>query len=729
MPTIMELFKGSPQEKQVKTDKETFIEQETTGIRVKSLVELNNPLIYGNEATRIALRSTPLVETMKSNANGGDAGGGLIGTQINKARNFVNDKLGIPKGLIPSTVADKIIELRASKVPDDITTSKLESANSQTPITKDGYGPNGSLVGKFLKQSGGGNPTTIGKQALGSGIGIAKDKLRGALFGEGQSPGQSPGQNKPVSVEYTSNDRTYSDTNKSKKTIKTKEELEVTKLNLALVSPLYGTKRKQTGGVFGKGYNGLGEYAFKRNNSDGTAQGFNSRINYFDSSTPYAGLTPGQKKTGLAKSSLNTKYGLQNGYDSINYLGSEDYDKLDEYGRALNEAGKVIAEDLIPFNIGKLDGKQTLFRSTLTGITENVSPSWSSHKFLGNPFPFYTYSQVERSTSFNLKIYCSSPVELSKNWEKLETLTKMTYPTFTSGNLMNPPIIKFRLGDIYYEKVGFIESLTNTIPDNTTWETNGNMGYLPKFIDVAITIKFIEDKSVIDSIYGYKKSKAAIEAINENNGITEFTNDSVERVGASSTRDRIVSDKAESVNPRGIKITTTTIEKQDTSGINALAKKINKNDKTQIPKESQNNVENPIKSQSSISDSLGGKTPIEAAKETENKKGWTTSQSQAFTRLQVTHPSPIKTEHIPVSKLPAFVKEGVRYTPGSSGEIYIKQSGYSSLYNSDIEVYYEIDQGGSIEDMGFRTAPFTERSDADMAFDKAIDNAIQSNRG
>ena len=112
--------------------------------------------------------------------------------------------------------------------------------------------------------------------------------------------------------------------------------------------------------------------------------------------------------------------------------------------------------------------------------------------------------------------------------------------------------------------------------------------------------------------------------------------------------------------------------------------------------------------------------PVEAA---------TTSQSQSFTRLQVTHPSPIKTEHIPVSKLPAFVKEGVRYTPGSSGEIYIKQSGYSSLYNSDIEVYYEIDQGGSIEDMGFRTAPFTERSDADIAFDKAIDNAIQSNRG
>ena len=728
MPTIMELFKGSPQDKQVKADTETFIEQETSGIRIKTLVELNNPLIYGNEAIRIAQRSTPLVETMKSNANGGDAGGGLIGGAINKARNFVNDTLGIPKGLIPSTVSDKIIELRASKTPDNLETSKLESANSQTPITKDGYGPNGSLVGKFLKQSGGGNPKTIGKQALGSGIGVAKDLLRGALFGEGQTAGEATP--KQFAVEYTSNDRTYSDTNKSKQLITTKEELEGSKLDLSFVSPLYGTKRKETGGVFGKSYNGLGEYAFKRIKSDGTSMGFNSRINYFDPSTPYAGLAPGQKKSGLAKSGLNNKYGLQNGYDSINNLGSGDYHTLDDYGRALNKDGKVIAEDLIPFNIGKIGSKKTLFRSTLTGITENVSPSWASHKFLGNPFPFYTYSQVERSTSFNLKIYCSSPVELATNWEKMEALTKMTYPTFTAGNLMNPPIIEFRLGDVYFDKVGFIETLTNTIPDNSTWETDGNLGYLPKFIDVAITIKFIEDKSVIDSIYGYKKSKAAIDIINTKNNTKEFDSDSVggNRAGAGSTQSRITTDKAESVGARGVKITTTTIQKQDTSGLNSLAKSLNKNDKTQIPKESQNNVENPIKSQSSISDTLGGKTPMEATKETENKKGWTLSQSQAFTRLQVTQPAPIKTEHIPTSKLPAFIKDGTSYTLGNVGEIYVKQSGYSKVYNSDIEVYFEISTGGSIRDIGFRTAPFTERSDDERAFDKAIDNAIQSNR-
>ena len=82
--TLLELFKGSTQDKSVKVDTETLIEQETSGIRVKSAVELNNPGIYGNEATRIVTRSTPDLEKMKK-GTGGEAGdGGLIGKGLSK---------------------------------------------------------------------------------------------------------------------------------------------------------------------------------------------------------------------------------------------------------------------------------------------------------------------------------------------------------------------------------------------------------------------------------------------------------------------------------------------------------------------------------------------------------------------------------------------------------------------------------------------------------------------
>ena len=75
MPTIEELFKNkelnfpggttadglvdsSAQENRggFKQQVKNFAEQELSGVRVKSLVELNNPLIYGNQATRIVPR-------------------------------------------------------------------------------------------------------------------------------------------------------------------------------------------------------------------------------------------------------------------------------------------------------------------------------------------------------------------------------------------------------------------------------------------------------------------------------------------------------------------------------------------------------------------------------------------------------------------------------------------------------------------------------------------------
>jgi len=627
--TLLELFKGSPQDKAVKAETETLIEQEMSGIRIRSAVELNNPLIYGNEAIRIALRSTPIVEDMKSNANGGNAGGGLIGGKISQARNFVNDKLGIPSGLIPSKVADKIIELRKSKTPDNITTSKLESANSQTPITKDGYGPNGSLVGKFLKDTGGGNPKTIGKQALGQGIGVAKDKLRGALFGDGQEAGTAT--QKQYAVEYTSNDRTYTDVKKSFRLPSTGSvnvDLEGTKLDLSLVSPIYGTQRKETIGRFGKS-----EYAFQQLNDSKGNPIWNQPQSSYDPSNRYSSNTNNEgvvTPSPILANSLETKYGIGSKTDKLNQLSITDIEKytIDEYG-TLKDGDTTIAKDLIPFNIGKRGQTKMPFRATITGITENVSPTWNSNKFLGNPFNFYTYSGIERSVSFNFKIFCMSPTELLNNWEKIQFLTKLTYPSINSNNLVNPPIIQFKLGDVYHDKDGFIESLTYTVPDNSNWETNGKIGYLPKLIDVAIGIKFIETPSSMTNLYGYRLSKEAQQANKEaleNRG--NFSEN--ERMNSNGTINKV---EALAVpDSRGlVKLPTTSItdlKPKVLKGLGGL--------KTSIkpPVLSEMGITPAISNQSAGADNLKGKTPLEASKEVENKNGLTEAQSIVLIRAQ-----------------------------------------------------------------------------------------------
>ena len=60
---------------------------------------------------------------------------------------------------------------------------------------------------------------------------------------------------------------------------------------------------------------------------------------------------------------------------------------------------------------------------------------------------------------------------------------------------------------MYSNRTTFIESLQYTIPDEGVWETNGNVGYLPKFIDVSITMKFIESDGAEDRVYDFDISK------------------------------------------------------------------------------------------------------------------------------------------------------------------------------------------------------------------------------
>ena len=159
----------------VKADTETLIEQETSGIRIKSAADLPNPILYGNEVIRITARTTPLLDDMKGAANGG----GLIGkglgkltggavTSVSGIASKFNSLLGIPVTMIPSRLIGKIQQPSPNKF--GITIPELPSLkpkpNSQDPITKSKFGGGGTLLGKVLKQSGGGNPKTIVKKFI-----------------------------------------------------------------------------------------------------------------------------------------------------------------------------------------------------------------------------------------------------------------------------------------------------------------------------------------------------------------------------------------------------------------------------------------------------------------------------------------------------------------------------------------------------------------------------------
>ena len=488
MPTILELFRSSTVDTNIETNPDTFLEQEVSGLRIKSAVELNNPLLYGNEAIRIANRSTKDVEDMRASFSE-TPDGGLIGGKIKDLRDKVNSKLGIPTTIIPTSYDDKLGKVQMVQYPDTLTDIKSAAA--------------GSFVGNLLS---GGTPKTIAQQAAGKLIGAAKDAIRGKLFGESPSAGSNAAS---IPTEYFDRgDARYS------KQIEDGISQDGTDTTLAIdlvgISP---EKYIKDNLKVGRGY--------KTKLFDGEVVDGATGV---PGSTDAARIGERDSKFRDSTNDLPVKRGFSNTQDGINQAGL--HDTIGE-----NEITKM---DFIPLQIKAIGGKAVNFRATITGLTENVTPSWESAKFVGNPFNYYTYSGIERSVSFNFTVFPMNLKELINNWNKIEYLTSLCYPLDYVGSpgYVQAPFLFLTLGDMYAKKPSFIESLTYTVPDNGTWEIGvdteeegeageffGKSGFgsasppskskgyrLPHFIEVAVTFKFVEHRgnSGKTNLYSFK---------------------------------------------------------------------------------------------------------------------------------------------------------------------------------------------------------------------------------
>ena len=134
-------------------------------------------------------------------------------------------------------------------------------------------------------------------------------------------------------------------------------------------------------------------------------------------------------------------------------------------------------------------GSQIQFRGAVSGITETFSPSWDSFKYNGRADQAYKYSTFERSLSFNFQVYPTSKEELKPLYTKLERLSSMTMPTYGTKGYTGT-LVTFTLGNLWRDKLSFIESLTYTFSDEVPWDVDeeASMG-----IDVAIGMKILDD--------------------------------------------------------------------------------------------------------------------------------------------------------------------------------------------------------------------------------------------
>jgi hypothetical protein len=501
------------------------IEQDLNGIRISSGVERNNIQIYGTDALRFATRSTTMLTLMQQDR--GQSGRGLltgIVQTIDKGLSSVKGFLGYPEPQNPSNVirigrrqrfsafSPKEGALLAQAL-DSVFGGQWRGNEQKTMITiaKIKNKTGGNELGRLIKDSLGTDPKTVGAQFVGNGIQLVKEKARNLLFGSGELLLNNV---RPSDYgAYGSGDKSYSQIKRdsTKPWFQDEEQTQLLDL-IERYSPVHGIDRIGKPRTKLKPYSGTGqfgytEYAFKKIDTDLTqydsggwpkySPNYIQPNNYSD--TAYVSGSTTQL---LKQKSLSRYRGIQDDGDIISQTGAKFTGSLDTNTGEFELNGQKY-KDLVPMFINKIGESPTMFRTSINGLTENFTPTWNTNKFLGNPFNFYTYSGIERSVTFNLQVYAFSKKELTSNWQKLSTLTLMTYPTINSNALVTPPIIEFRLGDIYKNKKGFIESLSYTMPDIGLWETETDGSILPKFIDVSLTIKFIETRAVLDNPYSY----------------------------------------------------------------------------------------------------------------------------------------------------------------------------------------------------------------------------------
>jgi len=141
-----------------------------------------------------------------------------------------------------------------------------------------------------------------------------------------------------------------------------------------------------------------------------------------------------------------------------------------------------------------------LFRAYIEGLTENISPSYAPHMYIGRSEPVWTYERAEREISFTLKLIAQTSSELTSIYKKMDKLTSLCYPEHISddyGNRMKPPLTRLRMGEYFgktnKELMGYIKSISYAVDNSSTYETE--VGFrVPKHVMATIGYQVIHDK-------------------------------------------------------------------------------------------------------------------------------------------------------------------------------------------------------------------------------------------
>ena len=146
------------------------------------------------------------------------------------------------------------------------------------------------------------------------------------------------------------------------------------------------------------------------------------------------------------------------------------------------------------------DNSFIYFRGYVTGIVENVNPSFTPINYIGRSEDVYLYEKGERDLSFNLRVYPANIKQQDRMYEKIEKLTSLAYPEYLpeKDNLslvrMKAPFTELymaHIGSKVKGQFGFIKSLSYTVNETGDWDA---LESLPRLFDIAISYQILSKR-------------------------------------------------------------------------------------------------------------------------------------------------------------------------------------------------------------------------------------------
>lgn len=501
---------------------ETRVESELVGLL--PFANFSSAVLYGTDILRISSQNTSLGEAMKA----GTGGRGLVATAARVVGDTVGEAVqfgGSRLLKVPSTFNAKTAITKAgaaikntlgSLFPDVLIPSKIVSSpvfTAKVPGFNEEYRVHenlanlknfsaGTKVASFLAKNATGTPDQIKQAVIGQGLNIAQQQTKKFVSNQlvkllskgGDKAQQMAKELQQSQVPFTrwSSLKKYTDVVKNERQFGkpplnfANQEYTPTDTSIDDRIDLSTKYAIEFSGETDEKKRGKARFLKEKNQAES---------NYID------GESNGVwKYSSVPRTKFRTTYGIyerrdvfnerepyNTGTDEASIKRDDDYDKL----------------DMIPLKFVSIGNSSAVnFRGTITGLSEQFSPSWDSSRFIGAPFNFYTYQSIERTVQFSFKVFSLSNIEHKNNWSKLAYLSSLCYPQqYTGGSgAVTAPFLKFTMGDMYRNRECFIENMSYNIDDNYPWEIGLNrkdlQNYrLPMIVEVTITLKFVEAKS------------------------------------------------------------------------------------------------------------------------------------------------------------------------------------------------------------------------------------------